>query len=333
MSRLIRTRAEADNRGRALPRRLPTAPAEAERNGSVIDVFPDPNAPGTEKTVFIARFDFEDGIIDTAAGFTGPIVNALSLADVRKRSRNELSVDLHSGGTGAQITLGALHPRPRKRFAPSGRGAIAYLEMYEGRFAEAEQWLNRGMELSRTSRCARAQTAPTCGPCWESRRCDEESSTTVSHAWALELHLPDRARGRPPASRGLARGDQAFHGLPRGMAGRSADSLAPESRLHDPGRIPGQGAPRLPDPARSVPLEDRRGPAFTNVATLVGLTSQGADHRRRQHLRRLHGRRLARHLRNLARRGPWVRRSSSTAATGPSRTAPNRPAWIIRSMR
>ncbi len=67
------------------------------------------------------------------------------------------------------------------------------------------------------------------------------------------------------------------------------------------GEYPDKGPAAVPDPARPLSLEGRRGPV-RNVASLVGLTDAGAEPGRRQHLRRLQRRRSPRPVHDFARR-------------------------------
>ena len=113
--------------------------------------FPDPSAPGTAKTVFIGHYNFDNGVFVTAAEFTGTPANILSL--------DELGQAI--GGRGLR-GLPVLSERARRLVLgspPSAEEAtrairtwrdLAFLEMYEGRFAEAKSWLARGLDISRT---------------------------------------------------------------------------------------------------------------------------------------------------------------------------------------
>ena len=138
---------------------LKTSPSDTESAQAVpaLDserlepTFPDPSAPGTAKTVFISHFNFDNGVFVTADQFTGTPANILSL--------DELGQAI--GGRGLR-GLRVLSERARRLVLgspPSAEEAtrairtwrdLAFLEMYEGRFAEAKSWLARGLEISRT---------------------------------------------------------------------------------------------------------------------------------------------------------------------------------------
>src|SRR5262249_15588781 len=60
-----------------------SAPNEGEE-AAVLAEFPDPNAPGSSRTVFIGKLAFHNGVYKTAADFTGQIVNELSLKDLQQ---------------------------------------------------------------------------------------------------------------------------------------------------------------------------------------------------------------------------------------------------------
>ena len=145
----------------------------------------------------------------------------------------------------------------------------------------------------------------------------------------VELHLPDRRRGRPHATGRLARGDRAVHRLPR--ASRPA-TCASAGCLNIAYMTLGEYPDKVP-PEYLIPLDRFRSKVdvgrFENVAPLVGLSVAGAEPGRRQHLRRLHRRRPARPLHHLARRRPRrlaVRQPGRRHVRGPvGRGRPRRP--------
>ena len=113
--------------------------------------FPDPSAAGTAKTVFVGRDDFDSGVFVTAAEFTGTPTNILSL--------DELDQAIGSRGLRGLPLLTERARRLDLGSPPSAEEAtrairtwrdLAFLEMYEGRFAEAKSWLARGLDISRT---------------------------------------------------------------------------------------------------------------------------------------------------------------------------------------
>ena len=64
--------------------------------------------------------------------------------------------------------------------------------------------------------------------------------------------------------------------IPGPVARRPAGPLALEHRLMTLGEYPIKVQPRIPDPARPIPLAARARP-IRNVAPLVGLTSRGPN--------------------------------------------------------
>ena len=118
---------------------------------SLIATFPDPNAPGTSKGVFLDSIRFDTGVYSAAAEFTGPRRDEGSL--------EELSQSILSRYGRGMATWGARADRLSVNTASAGEQAIeaiqiwrnlAFLEMYEGNFAKATPWLERALELSRT---------------------------------------------------------------------------------------------------------------------------------------------------------------------------------------
>ena len=94
------------------------------------------------------------------------------------------------------------------------------------------------------------------------------------------------------------------HRVPRRVARRPPRPLAAEHRLHDAGRVPGQGPAAVPDPDSSRSARSSTSAGSRTWRPLVGLIGRGPEPGRRQHLRRLHRRRPARPLHHLARRRP-----------------------------
>jgi hypothetical protein len=124
--------------------------AVGEEDRPVVATFPDPIAPGTGQKVFSARYDFDNGIFATAASAQGPVANALSLA--------ELTEAIQTRGPRARAYWSEREKRLKLSSPPTTEEAVrairtwrslAYVELYEGQFADAERWLRRGLELSR----------------------------------------------------------------------------------------------------------------------------------------------------------------------------------------
>jgi tetratricopeptide (TPR) repeat protein len=127
----------------------PARPAAAEDAGR--ETFPDPNAPGTSARVFVERVEFEADLLPTVLSFTGPIRDPSSLQDLREAIRGRSRRGI--AALREQADRLALHSPPTVEQAFEAIRlwrSIAFLDMYEGKFAEAASWLERALELSRT---------------------------------------------------------------------------------------------------------------------------------------------------------------------------------------
>ncbi len=114
-------------------------------------MFPDLNAPGSAKTVFIGRYDFDAAVFGTADEFTGVPANLLSLADVGEAIGSRGSRGLPVLTERAQrLALGSSLSASEATRAIRTWRDVAFLEMYEGNFAEAKSWLARALELTHT---------------------------------------------------------------------------------------------------------------------------------------------------------------------------------------
>jgi tetratricopeptide (TPR) repeat protein len=113
--------------------------------------FPDPNAPGTSKTVFIGRYDFDNAVFSTADEFTGTPANLLSLDErgqaIRTRGSRGLPVLTERA---RRLVLSSPPSGEEATRAIRTWRALAFLELYEGRFTEAKSWLTRALDLSHT---------------------------------------------------------------------------------------------------------------------------------------------------------------------------------------
>ena len=102
---------------------MAAAAVESDQECSVVATFPDPNWPGTSRTVFSGKFDFDNGVYKTAADFTGPVVNALSLEEIRKSIGDRADRGLaHWRERANRLSMAILRPRASRRFAPCGPG-------------------------------------------------------------------------------------------------------------------------------------------------------------------------------------------------------------------
>ncbi len=128
-------------------------PVEAEDDSPTstgVEVFPDPNAPGTSSMVFVDPLLFEDDISGTALRFTGLVRNERSIRD-----RSEAILGRVSRGLTAlreenrRLTLDENPSREQAIRAIQLWRSIGCLYMYDGKFDEAATWLEKARELSR----------------------------------------------------------------------------------------------------------------------------------------------------------------------------------------
>jgi hypothetical protein len=129
----------------------PAAPAQ-EDNGAYKEVFPDPNAAGTSARVYAERGDFDDTIALTAFSYTGAVRDPNSLEELREalkgRGRRGIA-DLRFQFE--QLKLDSAPTLQQAVKAIPLVRSIAFLYMYEGKFAEANEWLHQGLALSQRS--------------------------------------------------------------------------------------------------------------------------------------------------------------------------------------
>ena len=127
----------------------PTQAATTEVFSSFIDTFPDPNAPGTSSRVYTQQGEFDSDIAGTAVAYVGTVRDHNSLDELREALR----------GTGRrgiadlrlkfeQLKLDSAPNLQQTVKALTLVRSLAFLYMYEGKFAEAEEWLERAMALS-----------------------------------------------------------------------------------------------------------------------------------------------------------------------------------------
>ena len=118
--------------------------------------FPDPNAPGTPAQVYVREGDFDLGIALAAFNYRAPIHDHNSLDELREsltgQGRRGLA-ELRSQYE--QLKLGAAPTLQQTYKAVPLAHLIAYLYMYEGKFAEAKEWLEQAMTL-----CERPEVSP-----------------------------------------------------------------------------------------------------------------------------------------------------------------------------
>jgi tetratricopeptide (TPR) repeat protein len=132
----------------------PAASAESQALAVHDDIareFPDPNAPGTDKRVFIAGHDFDNGVFQTAADFMKPAWNESSLEELSR----EIGERSGRGLSYWRVTAESVHLDDPPTVAQATNAlrswrAVAFLEMYEGRFGEAKTALERALALATT---------------------------------------------------------------------------------------------------------------------------------------------------------------------------------------
>src|SRR5579883_1813306 len=117
----------------------------------LIATFPDPNAPGTSKKVFLTSQALDSGISTTAAEFTGPVRVEGSLEELSQSILGRYGRGMATWGARADRLVVPAHPTgDQATQAIRTWRALALLEMYQGNFAKATPWLGKALELSRT---------------------------------------------------------------------------------------------------------------------------------------------------------------------------------------
>jgi hypothetical protein len=239
------------------------------------DEFPDPNAPGTSKTVFIDRYAFDAGVFSTANEFTGTPANAVSLDDLGQAIRERGPRGLEVWRERAQrLVLSSPPSAEEATVAIRTWRALAFLEMYEGRLAEARSWLSRGLELSRTPGVLpldRAYLRALMGIVALRRGEIENCVACVGPSSCIFPIEPDAIHRNPSGSREAIEHFSAYlDEWPGDLRIRWLLNLAYMTLGEYPDKVP--AAYRIPlDRFRSTSRVGR----FRNVATLVGLTSRG----------------------------------------------------------
>ncbi len=125
--------------------------SDSEAN-NILKLLPDPNAPsGSPRDVFLAKYEFDSGVYRTAADFTGPISDTGSLESLRDAIKGRTARGLtYWKARSDSLVLDTPATTEQAVAAIRTWRAIAFLEMYEGRFAEAKSWLERGLPLTAT---------------------------------------------------------------------------------------------------------------------------------------------------------------------------------------
>lgn len=122
---------------------------QAARDEKTLPSYPDPNAPGTGKRVFVDRRTFDDSIFILGASFTGPIADDRSIA--------QSSEAVRSRGARGIAELRSRIDRLRTDSPPTEEQAkraydlwksLALIYLYEGRYSEAATWFERALSLN-----------------------------------------------------------------------------------------------------------------------------------------------------------------------------------------
>ena len=237
--------------------------------------FPDPNALGTRKTVFIGHYDFDSGVSSVAKEFTGTPANAVSLHDLKQAIQDRGPRGRAVWGERAQrLVLGSPPSALEATTAIRTWRAMAFLEMYDGHFTEARSWLLRGLDLSRTPGVLpldRAYMRALLGIVALRRGELENCIQCVGPSSCIFPIEPDAIHQNPSGSREAIEHFSAYlDEWPGDLRIRWLLNLAYMTLGEYPDKVP--AAYRIAiDQSRSSSTVGR----FRNVATQVGLTSRG----------------------------------------------------------
>ena len=303
------------------------------RRTLALPVFPDPNAdPASRSRVFLDSAAFDGSVFSATVLLADEMRGSGSLKEYRERiSARPARAKARLQERIARLRLDPTPTMDQAFAALQLYQESAFVALYEGDHRAAASWLLKALDLARMPEMPapiRAHMMALLGINALRRGEKDNCIDCVGPSSCIFPIAAEAVHTRPAGSREAVR---VVHRVPRGVARRPARPLAAEHRLHDAGRVSGEGPAAVPDPARAVPLEARRGPVRERRDP--GRPERaGARPGRRQHLRRLQRRRPPRPLHDLVRRRPAAPRCSSTAATARSRTARRRPASTTRSM-
>jgi hypothetical protein len=241
----------------------------------VLATFPDPNAPGTAKGVFLDRVDFDGIIASTAAEFTGPVRDTSSLEELSR----SILVRYPRGmavwqARAAQLALGPDPTAEKALEAIQAWTAIASLEMYEGNFSKAAPWLERALELSQrpgVSAADRARTRALLGIAALRRGEVENCLECLGPSSCIFPIAREAVHTQQSGSREAIRHFTAYlDEWPGDLRVRWLVNLAYMTLGEYPENVP---------PAYRVPIDGFRSKIdvgrFVNVASPAGLTSRG----------------------------------------------------------
>ena len=171
-SRSPRATAESSRATADAPRKSPASLAVSTLDPlSLIASFPDPNAPGTSKGVFLDSVRFDTGVYSTAAEFTGPARRDEELAGRALAVNPEGRYGRGMAESGGQGPIASRSPRRppanrRSRLSKSG-GTSPSPRCTRGNFTKATPWLERALGQAEPGAQAvpspdRASVAPCC---------------------------------------------------------------------------------------------------------------------------------------------------------------------------
>ena len=133
------------------PEAMPPAVAGAtEDTGGYAETFPDPNAPaGSAARVYIEPGEFDADIASTAYAYTGTVHDYNSLDDLREALRGKGRRGLTDRRSQfEQLKLDSAPSLQQAIKAVPLARSIGLLHMYDGKFAEANEWLEQAMALA-----------------------------------------------------------------------------------------------------------------------------------------------------------------------------------------
>ena len=128
----------------------PTQSVATEEVSASEETFPDPNARGSGARVYAAEGDFDSGIGSTAAAYFGTVHDHNSLDELREAMRGAGRRGI--GDVRSKFERLKLDSAPNLEQSVKAVAlarTLAYLYMYEGKFAEAKEWLEQAMALSK----------------------------------------------------------------------------------------------------------------------------------------------------------------------------------------
>jgi hypothetical protein len=248
---------------------------KTEGGNTVLAEFPDPNSPGTSKTVFVDRLAFDSGVYQTAVGFTGEVANELSLEELSQSILTRIPQGLSEWRARADRLVLDTPPTTKQatRAVRTWR-ALAFLEMYEGRFSEARTWLERALKaceapgvVAQDRQFIRALLGIVALRRGELENCLE----CVGPSSCILPIEPEAVHQKPDGSREAIRHFSAYlDEWPGDLRIRWLLNLAYMTLGEYPDKVPS---------AFRIPLDrmasERDVGRFQNVATLVGMTSGG----------------------------------------------------------